>query len=170
MYTSQNQIDQAKAILTDSEARDKANPKLRYTLANLLYGQGDYNKATEAAQQCLDAAQDYAQCYVLLTRLYTISKDWEKVLQMAQAAVKLGTTETAAYYNGGQAAYQLNRCVDAIPLFQAGLQLAQKENDSGKISDFTAALNECGVTSGLPVTATPTSIPSTAAAHPTAKK
>jgi tetratricopeptide (TPR) repeat protein len=170
MYASQNQIDQAKAILTDAEARDKANPKLRYTLANLLYGQGDYNKATEAAQQCLDVAQDYAPCYVLLTRLYTISKADDKVLQAAQMAAKLGSTETAAYYNGGQAAYHLNRCADAIPLFQAGLTLSQNENDGGKISDFVAALNECGVTGGLPTTATPTPGPATALHRPTAVK
>lgn len=170
MYDSQKQIDQAQAVLADAETRDKSNPKLRYTLANLLYGQGDYNKATEAAQQCLDAAQDYAPCYVLLTRLYTISKDYEKVLQMAQIAAKLGTKETAAYYNGGQAAYQLTRCADAIPLFQAGLKIAEDEQDSGKISDFGAALNECGVTAGLPTTSTPIPATATLSPHPTAKK
>ncbi|MHB8628544.1 MAG: tetratricopeptide repeat protein [Aggregatilineales bacterium] len=169
-YSTQNQIDSAKTILTDAETRDKSSPQLRYTLANLLYGQGDYNKATEAAQQCLDVAQDYAPCYVLLTRLYTISKQDDKVLQMAQAAAKLGTTETAAYYNGGQAAYHLNQCADAIPLFQAGLKISQNEQDSGKISDFVAALNECGVTGGLPTTATPTPSPSTPVRTPTVKK
>lgn len=172
MYTSKNEFGQAEKILTDAEGHDKANPKLRYTLANLLYGQGDYNKSTEAAQQCLDAAQDYAPCYVLLTRLYTINKNWEQVSQMAQAAIKLGTTETVAYYNGGQADYQLNRCADAIPIYQAGLAISQKENDNSKISDFMAALNECGVTGGSATTPTsaPTPGPTKVLPHPTAKK
>jgi hypothetical protein len=100
-------------------------------------------------------AQDYAPCYVLLTRLYTIGKEDAKVLQAAQMAAKLGSNETAAYYNGGQAAYHLNRCADAIPLFETGLKLSQNENDSGKISDFLAALNECGVTGGSSTASTP---------------
>jgi len=172
MYASKNDYVTADGILTDAETHDKANPKLRYTLANLMYGQGDYNKATESAQQCLDVAQDYAPCYVLLTRLYTIGKEDAKVLQAAQMAAKLGSNETAAYYNGGQAAYHLNRCADAIPLFDAGLKLSQDENDSSKISDFLAALNECGVTGGLPTTSTPTVIPGPATflPRPTATK
>ena len=103
-----------------------------------------------SSQQCLDHAPKFAPCYVSLAVLYyVVNKEYEKASQAAQSAIQYGTTDTKAYYYGGYAYYKLNKCAEAIPLFQAGLTIAQKAAKADVVSNFSDALNVCGVTSGL---------------------
>ncbi len=156
LYTTQNQFDDAQAILNQAQQHDKNDPQPSWRLSDMLYKQGEYDKATEAAQQCLDRAQQYAPCYVLLTRLYYIAKAYEKAVQAAQNAIKYGTTSTAAYYYGGESDYKLNNCAGALQMLQTGYEFAQKANDPNSIADFADALNQCGVTVNPNATPFPT--------------
>ena len=174
LYGLQKQSDTAQTLLIEAEQHDKDDPGLRLRESAILYSAGQQNKAIEAAQQCIDHTPKYAPCYTTLTVLYyVVNKEYEKATQSAQLAIQYGTTDTKAYYYGGYAYYKLNQCAEAIPLFQSGLILAQKAANVDVASNFSDALNVCGVTSGFVtstaiVSGSPTSIPTSPTA--TARK
>ena len=150
LYGLQKQSDTAQTLLIEAEQHDKDDPGLRLRQSAVLYSAGLQNKAIEAAQQCLDHAPKYAPCYVSLAVLYyVVNKEYEKASQAARSAIQYGSTDTKAYYYGGYAYYKLNQCAEAIPLFQTGLAIAQKAANADVVSNFSDALNVCGVTNGL---------------------
>lgn len=147
LYNLQNQSQTAQNVLAEAEQHDKDDPGLRLRQSNIFYSAGNQNKAIEAAQQCLDHAPKFAPCYVALTVLYyLVNKEYEKASQSALAAIQNGSTDTKAYYYGGYAFYKLNQCAEAIPLFQEGIALARKGSNADVVSNFSDALNVCGVT------------------------
>lgn len=154
-YVQNKQSDQAVSLLADAIKRDKDYAPLDYQLAFTYYGDGKYDKESpEAVQRCIDVDQNFAPCHVLLMRLQFRDGKWESAAQSAQRAIDLGSKETAPYYWGGVAYYKMNKCPEAIKLFNAGKAIAQKKNDDSKVKDFAAALADCGIVSEDTISAT----------------
>ncbi len=171
LYSANNQTDQAISLLTDAVQRDKDYPVLENRLAQVHFGNGDYVKSGEAAQKCIDIDRDYAPCHIWLMRLEYIDKQWERAAQSAQRAIDLGSQETAPFYWGGLAYVSLNRCPDAIKLFNGGFAIAERLKDDSRKRAFADALRECGiVTDNTPLTTPePTLAPTAKVNGPTAK-
>jgi len=160
LYSSQDQEDQATKLLTDAITRDKDYPGLMYQLANIYFKNGNFTKAMETSLSCIDRSANYAPCYVVATKTQYHDGLWEKAAQSAQRAAALGSPETGVYYYGGLAFYKLNLCAQAVPLFNAGLALAEKLKKEQSIkSDFAEALTTCGTSAASDIgTLTPTPI------------
>ncbi len=144
-YATQGLPDLGKAVIVDALTRDKDDPHLYWRQGRLALANGDYPGAVEAGQNCAIHNQNYTACFELLTSAYYVTNTYEKVVQSAQTAITLNSVATSVYYYGGLANYKLNKCAAAIPMFQAGLVIAQKNNKSDVISQFNAALAECNI-------------------------
>ncbi len=166
-YATQNEFDAANALLVDALQRDNNDPELYYRQSKLYFQQGVYDKAANAAASCIDHNAKYLLCHEILTKLQYTLKEYDKAAQTAQTAISLGTVETSVYYFGGLADLKLNKCPDAIPMFQAGLTVAQKANKTSAISDFNEALGECGQGASL---SAPATVAATASVTATPKK
>jgi len=152
-YATQNQLDKGLAIIADALQRDKDDPQLYFRQSAIFNKQGDYDKATQSAQNCIDHNANYLECHEQLAVLNYTNKQYGKSANAAQTAFKLGSIKTSVYYYGGLSYISLNRCNDALPLLRTGLDFAQKQNKTSAISDFTKVLSECGDTVGsVPVT------------------
>lgn len=159
MYSGQNDFNRAIALLNEALERDRDYAPLYGRLADIYYKQGAYDRSQETALSCIDRVPDYSYCYVMATKLFYRDGLFEKSAQSAQRAVALQSQETSVYFFGGEAFRKLNRCVDAVPLFNAGLALADRLNKDSAKSDFVAALADCGVTANLAIIPTATPIP-----------
>jgi len=158
MFNAQGQNSQAQAILTDALKYDKNYARLGRQSSDLYANLGDWNKAIEAARQCTDVAPAYAPCWAVLPKLNSLNKAFDLAARAADNAQKFGSIETSPYYWGGEAYYQLNDCLHAIPLLKQGYQLALKRGDSSVTQNFIDALNQCGITPAQIATPTPSAI------------
>lgn len=156
VYSGQNQDDLAIRTLNEAIPRDKDYPGLAYQLSNIYYKQGEYQKALETSQACNDRAPEYASCYMISTRVYYQDGLFEKATQAAERAIELGLKETSVFYYGGEAYRKLNRCPDAIKLFNAGFKVAEERKREDIKSQFTSVLADCGIVADSQILASPT--------------
>jgi tetratricopeptide (TPR) repeat protein len=144
-----NTADTSKivGILNDAAKRDKDDPINPYLLGRVYLKAGDQPKARTNFEHCRDLNPDQIKCLRWLGTVMYRDNNYQRAAELAQRAVDLGSKDPGAYLIAGLSYALTNRCAEAVPLLQAGLQL---NPDANLLQQFQDGLRTCG-TSGAAV-------------------
>jgi len=158
-YSNTNDRDKIIDVLTKASQRDKNDPIIPYLTAMTWQKFGDVPKAQRFFEQCLDLDPNNAKCLRRLGVIMLNNNNAQRAADLGQRIIDNGTTDPRAYLLAGYAYALTNRCVQAVPLLQKGMQLnsTQTSPDPSVTSQLQQALQLCGASAAVPIvpTATP---------------
>lgn len=128
-------------IMNDAAKRDKDDPINPYLLGRVYLKAGDQPKARASLEHCLDLNPNQIKCLRWLGTVMYRDNNYQRAGELGQRAVDLGSKDPGAYLIAGLSYALTNRCAEAAPLLQAGLQL---NPDANLLQQFQDGLRTCG--------------------------
>lgn len=157
-YRAQGDADNAISLFQRAIALSPENA-VPYSLIAQTYGSvGEYGKASQYAEQATGLDESNPRLHGLLGRMYYHNNELEKSLPELELATRGGLTasgvrvtglqpgpgiEAEYYYTYGLALVKLERCSEAIPLFELLLATVSEEQDEIAVFNAGEGIRMC---------------------------